>query len=471
MDFLTRPRKRFSKLRAVKKLSLSCASFLLLLSLSPTSAQTVTFESYPKDAAVNVSSSAPGGGLTPVGPANQPLDLSSRYEQSVLKIVITAKGRRDWSQSFTKGELKDGVYGERIYLHPTNPLMYLVDFPLAYPGLFCILSLFLLSTGTYYYRVESGKRKVRQRENTLLSLGKEYEKDHGDYLLIKDLGQGAFGVVRLGVRKDRLSQDGLVAIKTMFLNKSTPQSPDASSKAAEEDDVSRFRREAKILQKANHPNILRIYEWGERESEHYIVMELLEGSDLKDYLQDHPRPELVEVREMFYQISSALEYLHKEDVFHRDLKPANIHRSHDGQVKLIDFGLAASADQTRKLTQEGAIMGTLDYMAPEHFLGTKQDAFYDQFALGAILFELLTGRLPHDEPPKGADFNTLLLLYLAPRRSLKEFRPDLSPELCDAIDKMLAKEPKDRFESVKAAFEAFDLALAREPMSRSLNQA
>lgn len=338
----------------------------------------------------------------------------------------------------------------------------MVDFPFFYPAVFSILSLLLLTSGIYFFRIKPEKQKILKREETLSSLGKEYEKDHGDYLLIKDLGQGAFGVVRLGVRKDRLSQDGLVAIKTMFLQKSTPESSDGNSKAAEEDDVSRFRREAKILQKANHPNILRIYEWGERESEHYIVMELLEGSDLKEYLLEHPRPSLAEVREMFCQISSALDYLHKENVFHRDLKPANIHRANTGQVKLIDFGLATSADQTRKLTQVGAIMGTLDYMAPEHFLGTKQDAFYDQFALGAILFELLTGRLPHEEPPKNADFNTLLQLYLSPRRSLKEFRPDLTPELCAVIDKMVAIKPEDRFESVKAAFEAFDIAFAGE---------
>ena len=435
----------------------------LFFALTPGLSENVTFETYPKNAKINV---GPVTDFTPIGTAGQAIELSGHYEQSVLKLVISAEGRKPWSRTFTSGELPSGTFSERVYLHPTNPLMYLVDFPLAFPVSFAIVMLVLFAGGTYYYRQESGKKRRLAREESLLALGKEYEKEHGDYILIKDLGKGAYGLVRLAVKKDRIGPEGLVAIKTMFLERSSgPSGNAAEMSSVEEDEISRFRREAKILQKADHPNILDVHEWGELNSEHYIVMELLEGTDLKKYLSGKPPLSLDEVREIFSQLASALDYLHERKVFHRDLKPANIQRTLTGHIKLIDFGLATSSEQTSELTQEGAIMGTFDYMAPEHFQGRKQDALYDQFAVGAIIFELLTGRLPHDEPPAGADLGTLLRLYISPRRPLSEFRPDLSLEITAVVDKMVNLNPEDRFESVMAAFKAFDQACS--PLAKS----
>lgn len=420
---------------------------------APGLSQNVTFETYPKDATVNIGSGAPDG-YTPLGPANQPINLSSHYERSVLKLVVTAEGRKPWSKTFTSGELQEGTFGERIYLHPTNPLIYVVDFPLAFPGFFITTFSVILGFGFYYYREESAKRRARRAEAELLALGKEYEKDYGDYTLIKDLGQGAMGLVRLALKKGSRSASDLVAIKTILLSKSQVDDHTES----DESDIVRIRREAKILQDANHPNIVRVYEWGERGGEYFIVMELLKGQDLKEYLKQNAPLPLTEVRGIFSQITSALNYLHERSVFHRDLKPANIHRLESGHIKLLDFGLATSSDQSRAVTQEGTILGTPDYMAPEHYYGRKQDEFYDQFSVGVIIFETLTGRLPVDEARLNAPFHELFVLYTSPRRPLRDFRPDLSPELGNVIDRMLDVEPENRFPTIRAAFEAFDEA-------------
>ena len=446
----------------MKMFRLKLSFLLFALVAGPLSAQSVTFETFPKDAVVNVGSGAPEG-YTPVGQANQPVDLSGRYEQSVLKIVITADGRKPWIKTFTSGELQPGTYGEEIYLHPQNPLLYVVDFPRAFPLPFILLLLVGGGAGFYLYREESRKRRHRKREEALWALGKEYEKDYGDYILIKDLGQGGMGLVRLGLRKGSLDADGLVAVKTMILD----HPMEVSNTEADENDLSRFRREAKILQVANHPNIVKIYEWGERDKQYYIVMEHLTGQDLKEYLQEKKTLPLEEVREIFSQIASALDYLHQREVFHRDMKLSNIRRIDSGRVKILDFGLATSSDQSRNVTQEGAIIGTLDYMAPEHFAGRKQDAFYDQFSTGVILFELLTGRMPMKDSPSKASFNELFMHYTAARCPIRDFLPDLAPEVAAVIDRMLEVDPVKRFGSIKEAHEAFEKACesskVREP--------
>ena len=433
-----------------------CSGLLFASFASPGSGQNVTFETYPTAAQINIGSGTPNG-YSPLGPAGQMINLSDLYHQSIIKIVVTADGRKPWIQTFTSGELQSGTYSERIYLHPNNPLMYLVDFPLAFPRVFAVVLVVLMVGGIYYYREESAKKRKQIREDALLALGKEYEVDYGDYIAIKTIGQGGMGTVELGVRKDRLTPDGLVAIKTIF----TDSSEEAESKTgpgdeAKETAITRLRREAKALRDSNHSNILCLYDWGERDNKHYIVMELLEGTDLQKYLEEKSFLTPAEVTHIFSQIASALDYLHQKKIFHRDIKPANIHRSPSGHIKLIDFGLAKSADQTRQLTKKGALMGTLQYMAPEHLQGKEQDAFYDQFAVGVVLFELLTGRKPVDK------LQATLQDYCSPRPPIRDFCPDLKPEQAAVIDKMLSLEPQERFESIKAAFEAFEQANASE---------
>ncbi|MFA5508594.1 MAG: serine/threonine-protein kinase, partial [Vulcanimicrobiota bacterium] len=324
---------------------------------------------------------------------------------------------------------------------------------LAFPLIFVPLILVLAAGGFYYYREESTKRKVARREKALVALGKEFEKEYGDYLGIAFIGQGAMGVVEKGVRKDRLSADGIAAIKTILLRNLEAFTIEEKEERMESA-IDRFRREAKILQSTNHPNIPRLYEWGEKEKELYIVMEFLDGRDLEDYLKENgDRLSVPEIREIFSQLSSALDYLHQRGVFHRDLKPANIQRTEGGKIKILDFGLAISAQATKRITKAGDVMGTLDYMAPEALLGNEPDASFDQFAVGVIVFQMLTGSLPlaHITNPTLGD-------YIQPRRSVKECDADISDEIAAVVDKMLSLDPKDRFESVHAAFEAFEQA-------------
>lgn len=413
----------------------------------------MTFDTYPKEAEVRVGSGSLEGS-DPVGTSNRPVDLSKHYDKSVLKLLITADGRKPWEKTFTTGELKEGLYTERIYLHPKNPLLYFIDFPLAFPRSFSVTFIVLFGVGFYFYREESAKRRKRINERLLSNLGKQYEIDYGDYTLIRDLGQGAMGMVRLALRKGSRTADGLVAVKTMLLKRS--HLPNDSE--TDEDDISRMRREAKILMASNHPNIVLVYDWGEREGEYYIVMEYLKGQDLGSYLEQEAPLSLDEVRDIFSQVAAALEYLHQRSVYHRDLKPANIKRLDSGHIKVLDFGLATSSDQSRNLTKEGAVIGTLDYMSPENFTGFKQDALHDQFSLGVILFELLTGRLPVDDLGPNAGLNQIYSTYTSPRHPLQKYRPELGAELCGVIDRMLEINPNKRFESIKSAHEAFEAA-------------
>lgn len=435
---------------------------LLLLLSGVLSAQEVTFKVYPSDAKIYRAAGTPDG-RDFLGEPNKPINLGDKYQNSLLKVIVAADGRKAWQQSFTSGELPAGVYPERIYLHPENPLMYLVDLPQAFPIPFTIGFLLLGAGGFYYYREESAKRKTATRESALLALGKEYEKDCGDYTLIKDLGQGGMGMVRLGIRKGSTSAADLVAVKTVIFPTSqelTPEEQDTQSETT----VARFRREAKILTDANHPNILKIYDWGVRDKEHYIVTEYLEGQDFREYMDDISILPTEEVYTFFSQVSSALQYLHGQGVYHRDLKPANIRRSPSGDAKIIDFGLATSPQQSKEITVQGAIQGTLLYMAPEHLQGQKQDELYDQFALGAILFEMLAGRPPIDElTDDNLGFMQVFTHYTAPRYPLSKFRTDLSEELTAVVDRMLQPAPSDRFPNIKEAFDAFEKAINANP--------
>lgn len=323
------------------------------------------------------------------------------------------------------------------------------------------LACFLLWRASLHHRKSSTTQKPPETtEEPGLSDDRQYEKVFGDFILLKDLGRGRMGVVRLALRKGSSAPDGLVAIKTILLPSEPEESPAEGEGDLTESEslVARFRREAKILTKSHHPNILEIYEWGKQGEEHYIVTEYIEGYSFREYMNERGRLSLEEVCRFFSQTASALQYLHDRKAFHRDLKPENILRSPDGEAKLIDFGLATAPEQSREITLDGVIQGTLLYMDPEHLNGRKQDAYYDQFSLGTILFEMLAGRGPLDKPPDNSRPAQMLAHYESPRHPLSKYRADLSQEVTAVIDRMLELDSKRRYESVQAAFLAFEQA-------------
>jgi serine/threonine-protein kinase len=258
----------------------------------------------------------------------------------------------------------------------------------------------------------------------------------GQYEVLGELGRGTFGVV-YRARDTRLARQ--VAIKVMHA---------AISSSA--DELARFRAEVEALGSLQHPNIVQIHDTGIHEGMPYLVMELIEGGNLAQQLNGQPRPcrdaaALVEV------VARATHVAHQKGIVHRDLKPGNIMLTGDGTPKITDFGLVKRLDRSLGLSQTGQAIGTPSYMAPEQASGRVHEVgpAADVYALGAILYELLTGRPPFLGPDVLAVLDQVRAVEpLSPSRLV----PRLPRDLCTICLKCLEKEPRRRYAS------ALDLA-------------
>ncbi len=215
----------------------------------------------------------------------------------------------------------------------------------------------------------------------------------GVYVVRGRLGAGAMGDV-YRARDTRLGRD--VALKVL-----------PESLAADPDRVRRFEKEARAASALSHPNIVTVYEVGTAEAVSYIAMELVDGKTLRDALASGPMP-VKRLLDLAVQIADGLARAHEAGIVHRDLKPENLMVSKDGFAKILDFGLAkrlpfenSGASGMSTLTDAGFIVGTVGYMSPEQASGRPVDFRSDQFALGAILYELISGRRAFDQPSKG----------------------------------------------------------------------
>jgi eukaryotic-like serine/threonine-protein kinase len=209
----------------------------------------------------------------------------------------------------------------------------------------------------------------------------------------------------------------------------------------------RFRREAVAAAKLGHPGIVGIYDTGEEGGRTYLVMEYVEGDTLRAVMSAQERMEPEQAAAIGRQIATALAYAHERDLVHRDVKPANILISGDGVVKVADFGIAKAAQAGRDLTQTGMVLGTAAYVAPEQVRGEPVDGAADQYALGCMLYEAITGRRP---------FESESTMTMATRRleedplPLRSLRPDVPRGLDEVVMRSLAREPHDRYPSMTA---------------------
>jgi serine/threonine-protein kinase len=202
----------------------------------------------------------------------------------------------------------------------------------------------------------------------------------------------------------------------------------------------RFFREAESAGRLIHPNIVTIYDAGDDGDISYIAMELLNGTDLKDFNQKGKLLPAKDVLETIAKVADALDYAHSQGVVHRDIKPANIMRLNDGRIKVADFGIARIASQSKTAT--GTVMGTPSYMAPEQLAGKKVDGRADLFSLGVTLYELLTG----DKPFTGESVATLMFrIANEPHPQISTVRTDLPSGVQSIIDRALQKDPDLRY--------------------------
>jgi len=213
----------------------------------------------------------------------------------------------------------------------------------------------------------------------------------------------------------------------------------------------RFKREEEIGQRLDHPAVIKVFQPREK-SRLYLAMEYVDGELLRDRLRRERRLPIETAVALAIAIADALAYLHDHGVVHRDLKPENIMVTADGRVKLVDFGIALDTT-LRKMTWAGLsqTVGTPDYMAPEQVKGKRGDARSDLYALGVILYEMLTGETPFQGDNVYAAMRAKLQDDPTPPRRL---RPDISPALEEIILHALERDPRDRPESALELREA-----------------
>ncbi|HYY34607.1 MAG TPA: protein kinase [Gaiellaceae bacterium] len=220
--------------------------------------------------------------------------------------------------------------------------------------------------------------------------------------------------------------------------------------------VERFRREARAIARMNHPNIVTVIDRGEFKDRQFIVFEHVDGETLKDVVaREGPLP-VPQALALTQQVALALAFAHEHGVVHRDVKPQNVLLDENGTAKVTDFGIARSIDPEDALTETGTLLGSSDYIAPEQASGQRVDARSDQYSLGALLFELLTGEVPYT----GDGFMAVAMKHLRdPVPSARARRREVPADVDAIVRRAMAKRPEDRFPSMGALMAAIDAAL------------
>lgn len=254
----------------------------------------------------------------------------------------------------------------------------------------------------------------------------------GRYEIDSEIGRGSMGVV-YKAHDPRIGRT--VALKVLAF--SFPLGP-----GEEEEFLKRFFDEARIAGQLNHPNIVTIFDVGEKaaEGESFIAMEYVTGTNLHDLLASGGRLPVMQVVDVIEQAARALDYAHENGVVHRDIKPANLLLTDTGQVKILDFGIARLVSAAR--TGPGRLFGTPNYMAPEQVTGAEVDGSADQFALGVTLYQLLTGERPFLGDSITAISYQVMNIDPAPPSKLN---PTLSPSFDRILRRALAKGSTDRY--------------------------
>jgi eukaryotic-like serine/threonine-protein kinase len=220
--------------------------------------------------------------------------------------------------------------------------------------------------------------------------------------------------------------------------------------------VARFRHEARAVAALSHPNIVTVIDRGDEDGRQFIVFEYVEGENLKRLVERGPVPVETAV-ELALQIARGLSFAHQHGLVHRDVKPQNVLLNGSGEAKVTDFGIARSMSVQHGMTQTGTVLGTSDYIAPEQAQGRHVDEQSDVYSLGVVLFELLTGRVPFP----GENFVAVAMRHInEPPPSVRELRPEVSQRLDAAVRRAMAKEPGDRFPTMRGFCEELDVCLA-----------
>lgn len=262
----------------------------------------------------------------------------------------------------------------------------------------------------------------------MIQIGKIFA---GRYRVVRQIGRGGMADVYLA--RDLILDGEEVAVKVLRTNYQTDQIA-----------VQRFQREARAMAELDHPNIVRISDIGEEDGQQYLAMEYVDGLDLKRYIKEKAPLSNQEAVRIMGQILLAMRMAHTRGIVHRDLKPQNVLLTQDGTAKVTDFGIAVAFAET-SLTQTNSMLGSVHYLSPEQARGSKATVQSDIYAMGIILFEMLTGRIPYD----GDSAVTIALQHFQqPLPSVKEANAEVPQALENIVLKATAKKLTDRYKTV-----------------------
>jgi serine/threonine protein kinase len=276
----------------------------------------------------------------------------------------------------------------------------------------------------------------------------------GDYELLHEVARGGMGVV---YRARQMKLNRIVALKMIL-----------AGRLAAEDDITRFRTEAEAAARLQHPHIVAVHEVGEIDGQHYFSMDFIEGTSLAQKLQPGPMPGRVAAR-YIRLMARAVHYAHKQGILHRDLKPSNILIDAEDEPHITDFGLAKRLGGDSGQTRTGVVLGTPSYMAPEQAAGKSHELgpACDIYGLGAVLFELITGRPPFRAETPLATVSQVMDRDPPPPRLINS---DIDHDLETICLKCLEKDPRRRYASAEALADDLQRYLNGEAISaRSFN--
>ncbi|BAQ24895.1 serine/threonine protein kinase [Streptococcus troglodytae] len=275
----------------------------------------------------------------------------------------------------------------------------------------------------------------------MIQIGKLFA---GRYRILQSIGRGGMADVYLA--NDLILDNEEVAIKVLRTNYQTDQVA-----------VTRFQREARAMAELNHPNIVAIRDIGEEDGQQFLAMEYVDGADLKKYIQDHAPLSNAEVIRIMKEVLSAMTLAHQKGIIHRDLKPQNVLLTKDGTAKVTDFGIAVAFAET-SLTQTNSMLGSVHYLSPEQARGSKATVQSDIYAMGIMLFEMLTGHIPYD----GDSAVTIALQHFQkPLPSIIAENKNVPQALENVVIKATAKRLTDRYHSTQEMLQ--DLRTSLQP--------
>ena len=274
------------------------------------------------------------------------------------------------------------------------------------------------------------------------------QKINDRYEIIKSIGEG--GMANVYLAQDTIL-DRKVAIKVL-----------RGDLANDEKFIRRFQREALSASSLSHPNIVEMYDVGEDNGSHYIVMEYIEGKTLKQLLKKRGNLTVSETVDIMLQLTDGISHAHDSYIIHRDLKPQNIMIQEDGKIKITDFGIAMALNSTQ-LTQTNSVMGSVHYLPPEQASGKGSTIKCDIYSMGILFYELLTGVLPF----KGDNAVEIALKHMKdPIPSVRKQNSNIPQSVENIIIKSTAKNPKNRYNDVKEMYHDLKTCLDQEVMNQ-----